>query len=148
MQACMPELTRYVKSKQYLPLSLKSASYHPQNRFNLFHSLSPCLTITILYLDIFVSVSKLYHQHSTSTYLLPLTGLTLFVGLTLMQGRRRGGFWNKTRANQIICGNCYTIVSNCYTVLHLTYIIDFIVELHFKNVNVYLMRLVLIYYST
>lgn len=41
-----------------VPLSLKSASYHPQNRFNLFHSLSPCLTITILYLDIFISASK------------------------------------------------------------------------------------------
>lgn len=34
------------------PLSLSSASNQPQKRFFWFHSLSPCLTITILYLDI------------------------------------------------------------------------------------------------
>jgi hypothetical protein len=38
--------------QNYKPLGLNEASYHPQNKFFWFHSLSPCLTITTLYLAI------------------------------------------------------------------------------------------------
>lgn len=38
------------------PLSERPASYHPQNRFSWFHSLSPWRTITILYLDMVLPI--------------------------------------------------------------------------------------------
>lgn len=46
----MSNYTNFVfQPNEYIPLSLKLASYHPQNKFFWFHSDSPWRTITILY---------------------------------------------------------------------------------------------------